>query len=124
MRAGVQGRKQWDASVNTKVHELLKDVARAGVCATYAEIGNPLDLDMAVPADREALSAMLDEVNQYEHAQGAPLLSSVVVSAGSKIPGSGYFLCARKLGLHNDGDDDRKFWNDEVGRVHAWWKYR
>jgi hypothetical protein len=107
--------------VNTTIYERLKDIARAGNTAFYQPIGQLVGLDMNIEADRDALSAMLDEINQHEHARDAPLLSSVVILATKNLPGYGYFTCAKKLGVYA-GNDDLKFWLEELRRVHDYWK--
>jgi len=46
---------------------------------------------------------MLDEINRYEHREGRPLLSAVVVVQEDNKPGEGFFKLARELGVFQGG---------------------
>ncbi len=107
--------------MNTVIYERLKDIARGGGYDFYQPVGQLVGLNMDIEADRDSLCQMLDEINQHEHARGAPLLSSVVILATRNMPGFGYFTCAKRLGVYS-GNDDLKFWIEELRRVHDYWK--
>jgi hypothetical protein len=111
----------WVVPVNTTLYERLKDIASDGRTDFYQPVGELVNLDMNVELDRNTLSMLLDEINRCEHARGAPLLSSVVILATKNLPGHGYFTCARNLGVFT-GNDELKFWLEELRRVHEYWK--
>jgi len=77
-------------------------------------------LDMSNPADRNEIARILGEISTYEHEQGHPMLSAVVVLHDSNLPGTGFFTLARELGKF-DGADDLAFFAGELHRVHDHW---
>ena len=107
--------------MHTAIYERLKAVAKAGSVITYGEIAPLADLDMANPDDRNRISEILDEISIYEHQQGHPLLSTVVILRDDNIPGQGYFKMARRVGVYR-GNDDFLFFHNELRRVHDFWK--
>jgi hypothetical protein len=61
---------------------------------------------------------MFAEINRAEQARGKTgLLSGVVVSGETNLPGPGFFSLAHELG-YDVGDRD-EFWTEHVGRVYA-----
>ena len=99
-------------------------VAKAESLTTSGEIEPLAGLDMGSPADRAAMSALLDEINKYEAENEQPMLSAVVVLAGENTPGQGFYVCARGLGRLASSDpwQEVEFWAAEVKRVHRYWK--
>jgi len=107
--------------MNWAVYERLGSVSQAGGVTTYREVARLADLDLSNAADRAAFASLLREISTYEHRQGRPLLSAVVVLRGRRMPGKGFFDLARALGVHT-GDDDAAFLASELARVHAHWR--
>ncbi len=70
---------------------------------------------------RYQIGPLLDEVSRYEHAQGRPLLSVVVVREGTARPGKGIFELAQELGK-SDGADDEAFLIAELNAAHGEWR--
>ncbi|MGE0709023.1 MAG: hypothetical protein AB7N76_00010 [Planctomycetota bacterium] len=87
----------------------LQDVARQGELIHYGPIADLLDLDMGLQEHRRRIGEILGQVSRAEHAEGRPLLSAVVVLAGTEMPGKGFFTLARELRLLR-GKDDVTFW--------------
>ena len=85
---------------------------------TYGEAGSTIGL----PGGDWDLWRHLDEINHYEHRNGRPMLSALVVSGRSVLPGKGFFACARLLG--HDVSDDAAFWRTESRRVYEYWRDR
>jgi hypothetical protein len=75
---------------------------------------------MDEPADRDKIGRLLDEISKFEHENGHPLLSAVVIRHDKNGPGEGSFKLARKLNVYN-GDDDYLFFIQELRRVHDHW---
>jgi hypothetical protein len=94
-------------------------VAIAGGVVTYREVSDLVGLDPRDPAQRTELSQMLRAVSLHEHQQGRPLLSAVVVSQDTGIPGSGFFTLLRSLGVY--GSDEHSLFRQELQRVHDHW---
>lgn len=104
------------------IYQRLIEVARSeDPVVNYAAIAPLAGLSMDDPSDRNRLAAILDEINAHEVEGGRPLLSAVVVLAGSDRPGKGFFECARRLGRYTDGDG-LAFWMRELKRVQAYWR--
>jgi len=107
--------------MHQRIYERLKEVARARGITNYTDIGRMDNLDMGNPADRNRIAEMLDEINHYEHQQGRPMLSAVVIRQDINMPGAGFFECARGLGKYH-GNDDLVFWAHELTEVHNCWQ--
>jgi hypothetical protein len=78
---------------------------------------------MEKPVDREEIRRILSAISTYEHDQGRPFLSAIVVRKQDNIPGEGFFQLARSLGLFG-GNDRVAFFRREVAKVHEIWKMR
>ena len=103
------------------IHERLVDIARSRETTYYSDIAPLANLDMSLPVDRNRIAQILGEISTYEHHQGRPLLSAVVILKDENIPGEGFFSLAYDLSLYNGGDKDT-FWLRELYRVWDCWK--
>lgn len=65
--------------------------------------------------------AALDAISTFEHRQGRPLLSAVVVSSAGKRPGGGFFKMAKSNRVQGPDDDDKAFFDAELNRVCDYW---
>lgn len=101
----------------TDLYEKLKETARKGGIVHYSDIAPLVKLDMANPADRNEIGKILGDISLEEHEEGRPLLSVVVVSKSSGMPGQGFFDLAKELGLY-DGKAHDKFFYQELRKVH------
>jgi hypothetical protein len=102
------------------LHDYLVRVARRRELTTYRQLAATFDLDLSTSADRDRLAGALREVSVAEHRAGRPLLSAVVVLAGRKQPGAGFFDCARTVGVLTD-ETDEGFYEAELARVYREW---
>ena len=107
--------------MNHRLHEELKRIARASEIARYGQIAPIVGLDMGNPNDREKMSRLLSEISEFEHQQGRPLLSAVVIHWNDNTPGTGFFTLAGRLKKY-DGGDRLKFFISELRSVHEHWK--
>ena len=87
------------------IYQKIKSVARNQDIVFYGEIAPLAGLDMSSPDDRIEIGHLLGEISRYEHMQGRPMLSAVVVHKDNNKPGSGFFELAHELGVY-DGMDD------------------
>ncbi len=98
------------------IYEKLKSVARAKAITNYAEIAPLAGLE----PHNTILWGMLDEINRHEHRENRPMLSAVVIVQADNKPGSGFFECARGLGVFQGGDE-LTFWIKELNIVWDYW---
>ena len=102
------------------IYDKLREVAGSRGVTYYSEIAPLAGLNMDSPGDRERISHILGDISTAEHHAERPLLSAVVIRIEENSPGSGFFGLAKDLGLHN-GDDDFRYWVQELQRVHDYW---
>jgi hypothetical protein len=63
----------------------------------------------------------LGHVSTYEHRQGRPMLSALVVQAGTQHAGDGFASLGRDLGEQIQSGAERAFWRSQVEAViHHW----
>ena len=106
--------------MHAQIYEKLKEVARERTVTYYSDIAPMAGLDMDLPNDRYEIGVILDDINQDERQLGRPMLSAVVVHKASLKPGQGFFTLARSLGLFVGNDED-KFYIQELRKVHDYW---
>jgi len=99
------------------IYDELKEVARARELTNYTEVGALVGLE---PHDSR-LWAMLDEINRFEHEHKRPMISALVIAKQENRPGSGFWVCATDLGKFIKGEDEDRFWSDELRRVWEYW---
>jgi len=63
------------------------------------------------------------EINEYEHRHGRPMLSAVVVTKDTGMPGGGFFVLASSLGKFNGDSEQEKrtFLESELEEVYNTW---
>ena len=103
------------------IHEELTRVARRQEMTNYSAIAPLASLHMDNPAHHDEMRHILGKISTYEHRQGRPMLTAVVVHRQDNIPGYGFFELARHLGLLSTGQDELAFFCREVARVHTAW---
>lgn len=82
-----------------------------------------LDLDMTNPYHRKLLGELLGAISVYEHSNGRPMLSSVVVSKETAMPSDGFYKLAEELGHGEWRKLKQAFWGiEEMKRAFAFWK--
>jgi len=108
--------------MHQQIYDKLKAIARTGDIITYSEIAPLANLDMSKQEDRNRIAQILGEISTYEHKNGRPMLSSVVIHKENNIPGPGFFTLAKELGIYNQKNDVLFFIN-ELQRVHDYWKH-
>ena len=104
-----------------RARKLAKRIAKRQETTTYSDIAPLANLDMADPANRDEISQLLGQISTYEHQQGQPMLTAIVIHREDNIPGPGFFELARHLGRLKEGNDKLAFFCHEVARVHQTW---
>ena len=107
-----------------RVRDLLIAKASKKLVYYYSDLVRDagLHLDMNIPADRGKIGNILGAISTYEHNQGRPMLSSVVVSKSFE-QGDGFFKLAEELGY---GDwktlkNEKIFEMDMMNKTHDYW---
>ncbi len=107
--------------MNERLRKGLTGIARRQETITYGEVAEFLRLSMDWPPDRDKMSEVLGEISDYEHQNGRPLLSVVVVLAATGEPGGGFFDLAKATGQMPTDGDRALFFLRELRRVHDHW---
>jgi hypothetical protein len=69
------------------------------------------------------LGEVLGNVSVFEHEHDRPLLSALVVQAGTHQAGDGFYkgLLRKRLGIELPADQERAFWREEIRKVVTYW---
>jgi hypothetical protein len=110
-----------EAMLHKSIYEELKRVAKRRQTTNYSTIAPLAGLDMENPGHRDEMRELLGKISTYEHQQGRPMLTAIVVHKQDNVPGHGFFELARHLGLLSAGQDELAFFCREVARVHSTW---
>ena len=103
------------------IYRELKQLAKSEKITCYSSIAPLAGLDMTNPAHRREIGEILGEISQHEHDAGRPLLSAVVISRDTNMPGEGFFKLARDLSLFM-AEDELSFFTKELEKVYAQWR--
>jgi hypothetical protein len=107
------------------LREMLIGVARRGGITHYGPVADLLGIRAERLDHCAELSEALDEISTFEHENGRPLLSVVVVrkpdEENSMRPGGGFFKMARRNGVQKPDEDDDAFFSAELRRCHEYW---
>lgn len=111
--------------MNQVLYGELVRLARARLLATYSDVSPLLGLSMENQQDREEIARLLGEIVEFEHGEGRPMLTALIVHRGNdNNPGDGFFSIAHDLGLYNGRRDQMSrltFWVNQVTSVHNHW---
>lgn len=91
----------------------------------YQQVGAAIDPDQrywAWPRFR-GLGDVLGNISVFERENDRPLLSALVVQAGTGQAGDGFYkgLLRNRLGIELPRDQERAFWREEVRKVVTYW---
>ena len=103
--------------------ELVR-AARYRGTTTYQAVAQIMGLRLTGSHMGKEIGQLLGEIVEDESRQGRPMLTAVVVSSVSGLPGPGFFNLARELGkLQGDSPEaERGFWKEEIEAVYATWQ--
>lgn len=88
--------------MNYKVREYLIDLSAQKQTIGYQRLSDAchLGLDMqASEYDRAEIGKILGEISTFEHNNGRPLISALVVHEGTDHEGEGFYKLAQQLGF-------------------------
>jgi hypothetical protein len=103
------------------VHDRLVQAARAGGFVHYGELAKMLGIDMDNPHFGAQVGKILGRISEDEIAAGRPMISAIVVSRDTMLPGSGFFKLGQELHLTEPGEDEIGFAIRQIKRVHQYW---
>ena len=91
----------------------------------YQQVGravDPEELYWSWPRFR-GLGEVLGNISVFEYQHDRPLLSAIVVQAGTGQPGDGFYkgLLQDRLRFQLSPDEARAFWREEIRKVVAYW---
>lgn len=105
-------------------HEFIM-AAHKQTTVYYGDISPMIGLPSGGNDMGKKMGDIADEINRWEHSQGRPMLSAVLIKTQVNIPGDGFFPLAKELkkfhGNIEDSKDRRKFSKEELKRVHDFW---
>lgn len=112
-------------SIDTTLYEKLVELAKSKTLAAYSDVAPLIGLDMSKDQDRDEIARKLGDIVFYEHDNGRPMLTALVVHYGNdNNPGEGFFSAAEKIGLYKGSRNPIKrltFWSNQVTLVHNQW---
>ncbi|HOI29517.1 MAG TPA: hypothetical protein PLZ15_07110 [Melioribacteraceae bacterium] len=88
--------------MNYRVREYLIDLAAKEKIIYYQQLSDACGLGLDMQAsewDRAEIGRILGEVSIYEHENGRPLISAIVLSKGSLYEGDGFYKLGEELGF-------------------------
>jgi hypothetical protein len=103
------------------VYERLVQAARARELVHYGDLAKMLGIDMDNPHFGALVGKVLGQISEDEVAAGRPMISAIVVSKDTMLPGYGFFTLGQQLHLVEPGEDDLAFAIRQIRRVHDYW---
>jgi len=103
------------------VRDRLVQAAREGKFVHYSELAKLLGIDMDNPHFAVQVGRILGRISEDEAADGRPMLSAIVVSKDTMLPGKGFFTLGQELHRTQADDDEISFAVREIKRTHGYW---
>jgi len=116
----VVNRKYFGNETFLKVYYKLIRTAQKRRTIYYKDVAEIMGLPIRGEHMAREAGQMLGEISEWEHKEGRPLLSAVVIRDDIGIPGEGFFKLARKLGKFQ-GQNEQDFWESELQEVYNIW---
>ena len=104
-----------------RLREALVATARERGFVSYTEAAEILGIQGSRPWRSPRLFQALDAISTFEHRNGRPLLSAVVVHGTDKKPGGGFFKMAKSNGVQGPDESNDTFFRAELERVRDYW---
>ena len=104
------------------VYERLVKAARASEFVHYGELAKMLGIDLENPHFGAQVGKVLDRINGDEAAAGRPMISAIVVSKDTMLPGPGFFKLGQELRQTLPGEDEIGFAIRQIKLVHEYWR--
>lgn len=116
-------------AIEERVRQYLVERAKSAADNPFNARVSYSDLCAAVDPDEHyfarprfrGIGPLLGKISTFEHEEGRPLLSALVVHKHDRQAGDGFAELARKLGYHIQPLQERAFWRAQVEKVVAYW---
>ncbi len=118
------GRRDEGTMEHQAVYERLVQAARVREFVHYGELAKMLGIDMDNPHFGAQVGKVLGQISEDEVAAGRPMISAIVVSRDTMLPGHGFFTLGQQLRQTDPGEDDMAFAIRQIRRVHDFWGHR
>jgi putative restriction endonuclease len=118
------------AAVEVRVRQLLiQRVRDVGVdhpfqaALTYTDLCNAIDPDHRFwpPPRFKGVGKVLDRISTYEHHNGRPLLSALVIQSSTRHAGDGFVRLCRRLGQEVPSGQELAFCRAQIEEVARYW---
>lgn len=103
------------------VYDRLVQAARSREFVHYGELAKMLGIDTDDPYFGARVGKVLGRISEDEIAAGRPIISAIVVSKDTMLPGSGFFNLGQELRQTLPSEDEIAFAVRQIKRVHDYW---
>lgn len=107
---------------NQAVYDRLVEAARTGEFVHYGELAKMLGIDPDNPHFGAQVGKVLGRISEDEIAAGRPMISAIVVSKDTMLPGHGFFNLGQELRRTQPDEDEIGFAVRQIKRVHEFWQ--
>ena len=117
-------RQEFSAKYRKPACREMKRVARKRSTISYSDLGRKVGMPTDSHTMQHLIGGLLGEISCEEDNAGRPMLSALVVTEATGLPGRGFFGLAVDLGKLPAGASGKArnaFWKKELKRVHAVW---
>ena len=104
--------------IRDDVRKRLIEVAKSKKTITYGELMNEFHIPRGHLKHELGIGYIVGEISKFEHNEGRPMLSAIVIHKDGKSIGDGFYELARQLGLLTN-QNEKDFWIQEQQKV---WK--
>ena len=104
------------------IRDRLIAAAKRGDVVHYADLAKAAGRPMRGPNWAVHIGRILGRISSEEAASGRPLLSVIVVSRDTGLPGGGFFNLGQELHLVEPGEDEDSFVTRQTQRVFEYWQ--
>jgi hypothetical protein len=103
------------------VRDRLITAARRRERVTYKMIARAIGRPIKGPHWAVPIGRVLAPISEDEVAAGRPMLSAIVVSQDSDLPGEGFYKLGRQLGVVDAGETPEAFARRQIRLVYEYW---
>jgi alkylated DNA nucleotide flippase Atl1 len=107
---------------DSAIRDRLIAAAKRGEVVNYADLAKAAGRPMKGRNWAVHIGRILGRISSEEAAQGRPLLTVIVVSRETGLPGGGFFNLGQELHLVKPGEDEDAFVARQTQRVFEYWQ--